>query len=143
MTSGAGGGHVTSDPTDVSQRGVGELIRDVSQDLTKLFNQEVALAKLELKEEAKKAGKTAASFGGAGFAAYLALLFATLTLMFALASLFDSLAWAGLAVTVLWGLVAAVLLLRARSQAKTLNPTPEMTVQTLKEDAQWAKTRSR
>ena len=144
MSSGAGSSPVTPDPAhDVSQRGVGEIVRDVSHDLTKLFSQELTLAKIELKAEAGKAGKTAAAFGGAGVAGGFTALFALLTLMFALASLFDSLTLAGLAVTVLCGLAAAVLFLRARKQAKTLNPKPEMTVQTLKEDAQWAKTRSR
>ena len=63
--------------------------------------------------------------------------------MFGLAALLDSLTLGALIVTALCGLVAAVLLLRAKKTAKTLNPKPEMTVQTLKEDAQWAKTRSR
>jgi hypothetical protein len=143
MSSGAGSTPVTPDPTDVGQRGVGELVRDVSHDLTKLVSQELTLAKLELKAEAGKAGKTAAAFGGAGVAGYFTALFALLTLAFALASLLDSLTLGALIVTVLCGLVAAVLFLRARKQAKTLNPKPEMTVQTLKEDAQWAQDRRR
>jgi uncharacterized membrane protein YqjE len=146
--SGSGSSALTPEPShgasghDVAERGVGELVKEVTQDLTKLFNQEVELAKAEVKVEAKKAGKTGAAFGGAGLAGYFVLLFASLTLLFALASLFDSYTWAALAVTVLWAIVAAVLFSRARKQAKQLNPKPEMTVQTLKEDAQWAKTRS-
>ena len=127
---------------DVSRHSVGELVKEVTQDLTKLFNQELALAKLEVKVEAKKAGKTAGAFGGAGLAAYFAVLFASLTLMFALANLFDSYVWAALVVTVLWAIVGAVLFSRAKKTAAQINPKPEMTVQTLKEDAQWAKTRS-
>ncbi len=69
------------------------------------------------------------------------MLFASLTLMFALASLFDSYVWAALAVTVLWAIVGAVLYSKAKKTAAQLNPKPELTVQTLKEDAQWAKTR--
>ena len=128
--------------TDVTQHSVGELVKEVTQDLTKLFNQELALAKLELSQEAKKAGKTAGAYGGAGVAGYFAVLFASLTLMFALATLFDSFTWAALVVTVLWAIVGAVLFSRAKKQAAQINPKPEMTVQTLKEDAQWAKTRS-
>jgi hypothetical protein len=135
------GPDLTREP-DVSQRGVGELVKEVTQDLTKLLNQELELAKTEMKVEAKKAGKTAGAFGGAGLAGYYAVLFASLTLMFALANWWDSFTWAALAVTALWAIVAAVLFARARKQAKDLNPKPEMTVQTLKEDAQWAKTRS-
>ena len=136
------GSTTTTDPADVGQRGVGELVREVAQDLTKLFNQELELAKTEVKIEAKKAGKTAGAFGGAGVAGYFAVLFASLTLMFALAHWWDSPTWAALAVTVLWGIAGAVLFARARKQAQTINPVPETTVQTLKEDAQWAKTRS-
>ncbi len=127
---------------DVKQSSVGELVREVTQDLTKLLTQELELAKVEVKAEAKKAGKTGAAFGGAGAAGYFAVLFASLTLMFALANLFDSITWAALAVTVLWAIVGAVLFSKAKKQAKELNPKPEVTVQTLKEDAQWAKTRS-
>ena len=127
---------------DVSQRSVGELVGEVAQDLTKLVNQELELAKIEVRAEVKKTGKAAAAFGAAGGAAYFALLFAALTLMFALATLFDSYTWAALAVTVLFAIVAAVLFLRAKKTAQTIDPTPHVTVQTLKEDAQWAKTRS-
>ena len=132
----------TTTQSDVTSKGVGELVKEVTNDLTTLFNQELALAKLEVKNEAKKAGKTAGAFGGAGVAGYFAVLFASLTLMFALASLFDSYVWAALVVTVLWAIVGAVLFSRAKKQAAEINPKPEMTVQTLKEDAQWAKTRS-
>jgi hypothetical protein len=118
---------------DVGQRGVGELVKEVTQDLTRLVNQELALAKAELTIEAKKAGKTGAAFGGAGLAGYFTVLFASLTLLFALASWWDSFTWAALAVTVLWGIAGAVLFARAKKQAAELNPKPERTIQTLKE----------
>ena len=127
---------------DVTQHSVGELIGEVTSDLSKLLNQELALAKLEMTNEAKKAAKAAGAFGGAGAAGYFAVLFASLTLMFALAAWFDSLTWAALAVTVLWAIVGAVLFMQAKKKAAQIDPKPEMTVQTLKEDAQWAKTRS-
>ncbi len=119
--------------TDATQRGVGELVREVTQDLTKLISQELTLAKAEMTVEAKKAGKTAGEFGAAGLAGYFAVLFASLTLMFALASWWDSFVWAALFVTVLWAVVGAVLFSRARKQAKTINPKPELTIQTVKE----------
>ena len=126
---------------DVSGRSVGELIAHVTNDLATLLNQELALAKAELRIEAGKAGKTAGAFGGAGVAGYFTLLFASWTLLFALHALFDSYTWAALVVTLLYGILGAVLFVRARATAKTINPKPEVTVQTLKEDAQWAKTR--
>lgn len=126
---------------DVSQRSVGELISEVTSDLATLLNQELELAKAELRIEAKKAGKTAGAFGGAAGAGYFALLFASWTVLFALHAWFDSYVWAALVVTALYAIVAAVLFSRARATAKTIDPKPEVTVQTLKEDAQWAKTR--
>jgi uncharacterized membrane protein YqjE len=140
--SATGSSRVAAEPRpDVSNRSVGELIGEVTSDITKLMSQELELAKAELRVEAGKAGKTAGAFGGAAVAGYFALLFASLTLMFALRALFDSYTWAALVVTLLYAVVGAVLFSRARATAKTINPKPEVTVQTLKEDAQWAKTR--
>jgi len=126
---------------DVSNRSVGELISEVTSDLATLLNQELELAKAELRVEAGKAGKTAGAFGGAAVAGYFALLFASWTLLFALHALFDSYTWAALVVTLIYAVVGAVLFSRAKKTAKTINPKPEQTVQTLKEDAQWARTR--
>ena len=101
-------------PPDVSGRSVGELISHVASDLSTLLNQELELAKAELRIEAGKAGKTAGAFGGAAVAGYFALLFASWTLLFALHALFDSYTWAALVVTLLYAIVGAVLFARAR-----------------------------
>jgi hypothetical protein len=122
----------TGATTGVGERGVGELVREVTQDLTKLLNQELALAKAEVTIEAKKAGKAAGEFGAAGLAGYFTLLFASLTLMFALASWWDSYVWAALFVTVLWAIAGAVLYSRARTHSKQINPKPEKTLQEVK-----------
>lgn len=137
-------GYVPPDPAavDVSQLGVGDILRGVTADLGKLVSQEIELAKLEVKAEATKAGKIAAAFGGAGAAGYFAVLFVSLTLMFLLATAFDSFTWAAFVVFVIWAVIDAVLFSRARALAKTLNPVPEVTVQTLKEDQEWVKTRN-
>jgi hypothetical protein len=129
--------------TDVTQSSVGELLKDVTRDLSTLVNQEIALAKAEVAQEAKKAGKVAGAFGGAAGAGYFMLLFGSLTLVFLLAGLFDSYTLGALAVTVLYAVIAAVLALRGRATVKTLHPKPEQTIESLKEDAQWAKTRNR
>ena len=63
---------------DVGAASVGELIGEVSQDLSTLMRQELALAKAEIKQEAVKAGRAAGMFGGAGFAGYMVLLFASI-----------------------------------------------------------------
>ena len=137
-------GYTPPDPdaVDVSQVGVGEILRGVTGDLSKLVNQEIELAKLEIRAEAKKAGKIAGAFGGAGAAGYFAVLFLSLTLMFLLATAFDSYTWAALVVFVVWAVVGAVLFSRARALSKSLNPVPEQTVASLKEDKEWLKTRN-
>lgn len=126
---------------DVEGRSVGELISEVTGDLSKLMRQELELAKVELKAEAAKAGRGAGLLAGAGVAGNLMLVFLSLTVMWALGEVMH-LAWAALIVTVVWAIVAAVLAARGRRELRNVNPKPERTVQTLKEDAQWAKTQS-
>jgi uncharacterized protein YjbJ (UPF0337 family) len=78
---------------EVSETSVGELIGNISNDLSQLFRQEVELAKAELKQEASKAGKAAGMLGGAGFAGYLAVVLLSFALVFALANVMDA-GWA-------------------------------------------------
>ena len=76
--------------------------------------------------------------GGAAYAGHMVLLFGTLALVFAIGSQIG-LGWAALIMTAVWGVIAAVLALRGRDQLRRVHPKPERTVQTLKEDAQWAR----
>jgi len=133
-----------SSTTDVSNASVGQLLSEVTSDLSTLMRQEMELAKAELRQEATKAGKGAGFLGGAGFAGYMLALFASLALMFALAELdFIGLWAAALIVAVIYGIVGFVLFKRGRRELKNVNPMPTQTVETLKEDVQWAKTQTR
>jgi uncharacterized membrane protein YqjE len=123
---------------DPASASVGELIGEAASDLSRLMRLELELAKAEVKEEVKKAGKGAGLLGAAGLAGYFVLLFLSLTLMFALDS-FMPIGWAALIVAVLWAIVGAIAFSRGRAQMKTVSPRPEQTIETLKEDAQWAK----
>jgi uncharacterized membrane protein YqjE len=130
-------------PTDdhreeVEQTSVGELIGNISNDLSTLFRQEVELAKAELKQEASKAGKAAGMLGAAGYAGHLTVVLLSFALVFALGNVMD-LGWAALIVGVIWGIVAAVLFVNGRKKLKTVDPVPRRTAETLKEDAQWLK----
>ena len=122
----------------VAETSVGEMIGNISSDLSTLFRQEVELAKVELKEEAAKAGKAAGFLGAAGFAGYLAVVLLSFALVFALGNVMD-LGWAALIVAVLWGIAGAVLYSSGRKKLKTVDPMPRRTVDTIKEDAQWLK----
>ncbi|MDQ0681446.1 nitrate/nitrite transporter NarK [Streptomyces achromogenes] len=117
---------------------MGELLSVVTSDLQTLFRQEVELAKVEVKQEATKAGKAAGMFGGAGFAGYMVLLFLSLAAVFGLANVIDT-GWAALIVAAVWAVIAAVLYQRGRTGMRTVAPKPEQTVETMKENAQWAR----
>jgi hypothetical protein len=124
--------------TDTGDASVGQLLSEITADLSALMRKEVELAKAEIKVEASKAGKGAGMLGGAAYAGHMVLLFGTLTLVFAIGSQIG-LGWAALLMTVVWGVIAAVLALRGRDQLRRVHPKPERTVQSLKEDAQWAR----
>ncbi|MCD4527314.1 phage holin family protein [Nocardioides sp. cx-173] len=120
------------------QRSLGQIVSDVTQDLTTLIRQEMDLAKTEMKQEVSKAGKGAGLLGGAGVAGYFVLLFLSLAALFALDEAMD--AWlAALIVTVVWAVVAAVLALVGKKSLDKSNPQLPQTQQSLKEDVQWAK----
>lgn len=126
---------------DVENRSVGELIGELTSDLSTLMRQEVALAKVEITQEVSKAGQAAGMLAGAGVAAHLAIIFASITAMWALGHAMD-LVWAALIVTVIWAVVAAALAVSGRTRLKQVRMKPEQTIDTLKEDAQWARTRN-
>jgi hypothetical protein len=117
---------------DVSDTSVGDLLGNISRDLSTLLRQELALAKAELKVEASKAGKGAGMLGGAGFAGYMTLLFLSFALWWALANAMDT-GLAALIVAVVWAVVAAVLYASGRQRLRRVEPTPERTVDTLKQ----------
>ncbi len=123
---------------EVSETSIGDLIGNISNDLSTLFRQEVELAKAEVKQEASKAGKAAGMLGAAGFAGYLTVVLLSFALVFALGNVMD-LGWAALIVAALWGAAGAVLAVNGRKKLKTVDPVPHRTVDTIKEDAQWLK----
>lgn len=119
-------------------RSLGSLVSSLTGDMSKLMRQELTLAKAELREEAKEAGKAAGMLGGAAFAGWMTAIFLSVTVMWLLWKAMD-LTLAALIVTLVWGIAAAVLGLAGRKKLQGLNPKPEQTIDSLKEDAQWLK----
>jgi hypothetical protein len=117
---------------EISNASVGEMIGHVAQDLSLLMRQELELAKAEVKQEVGKTGKAAGMLGGAGFAGYMTLLFASIALWWGLANLMAK-GWAALIVAGLWAVVGAVLFVAGRDRMKQVNPKPEQTVETVRE----------
>ncbi|ETK37212.1 phage holin family protein [Microbispora sp. ATCC PTA-5024] len=131
-----------SHPAQDPEPSLGRLVGEIGEDLSTLFRQEVELAKAEIREEAGKAGRAAGLLGGAGFAGYMAALLATLAVMFGLGA-WMSLGWAALIVAAVWGVVAAVLFVKGRERIREVDPVPQQTVETLKEDVRWARAQKR
>jgi hypothetical protein len=120
------------------EQSLGQLVAEIGADVSKLFRQEVELAKAEIRQEAAKAGKAAGMLGGAGFAGYMVAVLLTLAVMFGLGNVMN-LGWAALIVAVLWAVAGAVLFVSGRNRMRQVRPKPEQTIETLKEDAQWAR----
>ena len=117
----------------------GELFKRLSQQTSELVRKEVDLAKAELTEKGKTAGKGAGMFGGAGLFGVTAFLALTACLIALLSTAME--VWlAALIVTVVYAAIAGVLALVGRRKVQEATPpAPEQTIETLKEDVQWAK----
>ena len=117
---------------DVEGTSVGQLIGEVTKDLSVLMRQELELAKVEVKAEAKKAGQGAGMFGAAGFAGYMVLMFLSIALWWALAHLVGH-SWSALIVAVIWGVIGAVAYVMGKKKFEQVHPKPERTVETLQQ----------
>ena len=109
---------------------LGDLLSEVSRDISTLFRQEVELAKAEAKQSATRAGKGAGLLGGAGYAALMAVLFLSIALWWGLGHLIDN-GWSAVVVALLWGIIAAILFVAGRSSMKKVQGVPR-TVDSLK-----------
>lgn len=121
-----------------SEESLGELFSQLSSDLSALMRDEVQLAKVELKEEAGRAGRAGGLFGGAALAGYMVVVLVSFAAAWGLSELMP-VGWAFLIVAAVWAVIGGVLYLRGRDQLKTVNVVPAQTVETLKEDVEWAK----
>jgi uncharacterized membrane protein YqjE len=133
----------TPDGADLRERPTSDLLKDLSQQTGALVRQEVELAKAELTEKGKQLGAGAGLLIGAAVVALLALGALTACLIAALASAVAT--WlAALIVAVVYVAIAGALAVVGRGRIqKAAPPAPEQTIETVKEDVQWAKTRAR
>ncbi|MET8039709.1 phage holin family protein [Micromonospora sp. NPDC005215] len=115
-----------------TQASVGELLGDVTRDMSTLMRKEVELAKAELREEVSQAGKAGGMFGGAGLAGFLAVLFVSYAVWWGLSNTMDQ-GWAALIVAVVWAAVAGGLFINARTQLKRARAVLPRTKQTARE----------
>jgi hypothetical protein len=121
------------------ERSLGDLFSDLSRETTTLVRQEVQLAKAELTQSATEAARGIGMLVAGGAVAYAGLLFLLLAIVYGLIEAgWD--AWlSALVVGLVVVALGAILVLRARESLKPANLAPRRTVETLKEDQEWAK----
>ena len=119
-------------------RSLQELWSDMTSEVTTLFRKEVELAKLETKESVSRASKAGVMFGATGVAAILALQLLSFAAAWGLAAVLPT-GFAFLIVGAVYAAIAGVLFSQSRKRAAEVQLVPEQTVETLKEDVQWAR----
>jgi type IV secretory pathway TrbD component len=123
---------------DARERPIGELVKDLSTQTSTLVRKEIELARAEIQQKGKVAGKGARMLAGAAVAALLALGALTAALIALLDKAMDT--WiAALIVMALWAVVALVLAKSGQKALQRATPPAPQTVETVKEDIQWAK----
>jgi uncharacterized membrane protein YqjE len=124
---------------DLRDRPVGDLLKQLAGETTTLVRQELELAKAEMREKAGKAGPGFGMWGAAGITALLALGSLTAFLILALDGALPN--WlAALIVGFVYAVIAGLLYLRGKQRVDEAgSPVPEQTIETIKEDVQWAK----
>jgi len=134
------GANVTSGAPDGAEKSMGELFKELSQEMSTLVRQEMELLKTEMTQKGKEAGKGAGILGAGAVVGLLAA-GAFTAFVIALLDTFMATWLAALIVTVVYAVVAAVLAQRGKDKVQqAAPPVPQQTVETLKEDAEWAKT---
>ena len=125
---------------ELREQSIGDLLKHLSEQMATLVRQELELAKAEMQQKGKRAGVGIGLIGGGGVLALAAVGALTATLILLLGEWMD--AWiAALIVTVVYAAGAALLALRGKEKvSEATPPIPEETIDTVKEDAQWAKT---
>ena len=133
---------MTEQGGDLRENSIGELFGKLSNETSTLIRQEMELARAELTEKGKQAGKGAGLFGGAATVALLGAGAITAGIILLLALVIPD--WlAAIIVGLVFVGIAALLGMKGRDEIQQATPpVPEQTVDTVKEDVQWAKTRA-
>jgi hypothetical protein len=134
----------TTDPYEPREpdAGLTELISRLISQSSTLFREELQLAKTELRQEIRKAGKAGGMFGGAAVTGFLAVLLLSFAAAWGLGDLMEP--WLGFVIVgVIWAIVAGVLAMQGKSAADEVDASLPETTQSVKEDVQWAKSQPR
>lgn len=119
-----------------------ELITRLTSQTSSLVRQEIDLAKVEIKDDVRKAGAAGGMFGGAAYAAHMAMIAIVMFAGFGLGALFDGRAWLGFLIVALVFLpVAAVLAAQGKKKMDRATPPAEQTRESIQDTAQYLKER--
>jgi hypothetical protein len=131
---------IEPDPSQPKQpdKSLGDLFGELSGELGELVKTQVELAKTEVRAEAEKAKRVGGAFGAAAFAGYMAALLLSFAVAWGLSEIVPE-GVAFLIVGAVYAIAAWILFNRARERAKELNLVPPDTMQSIKEDVQWAR----
>jgi tetrahydromethanopterin S-methyltransferase subunit C len=129
--------------TQLEDRPIGDLVRQLSDQTTTLVRQEIELAKAEMTAKGKQVGMGAGAFGGAGLFGLYAVGAITACLILALSTAVAG--WlAALIVGVVYAAIAGVLVMVGKKKTQAgAPPVPERAISSTKEDVEWAKTRAK
>jgi uncharacterized membrane protein YqjE len=121
-----------------NERSTSEVLQDIIRNIQEIVRSEVRLAKIEIRDEASKAKSATQLIAAGAVTATFALLFLLLTVFYALAVVMSFWA-AALIVGFVLSIIAGVTLSAGIKRFKQIHPTPERTVETIKENVEWAK----
>ena len=119
-------------------RSFSDVFQDIVRNLQEIVRSEVRLAKTEIREEAVKAKSSAILLGGGAVTGLFAILFFLLMIMYAVVLVMPEWA-AALVVGAVLAVAAGITLSAGMKQFNQIHPTPERTVETIKENVEWAK----
>ena len=123
-------------------RSLGELFSELSSNTSNLVRQEINLARAEMTQKATEAGRQAGMIGVGGVLAHTALLALVAALVAGLSE-FMPIWVSALLVGIVLAIVGYFLIRQGVDKLKQLNPKPEQTIETLKEDKEWIKDQTR
>jgi uncharacterized membrane protein YqjE len=131
---------VAPDPTKPKQpdKSLGQLFGDLSGEFSDLVSTQMELFKTEMQNQRQKAVQAASGYGAAVVCAYMALLLLSFAAAWGLSEVMPE-GVAFLIVGVAYAVAAGVLYLTGRNRAREVNLVPEDTIQSVKEDVQWAR----
>lgn len=125
-----------------NSRSIADVLQDILANVQGIVRAEVRLAKTEVTEEATKAGRAAGLLAGGLVAAFFTIWLLLLTLLFALGTVVPMWA-AALILFVITAGITAFLLAAGKKRFKTVHATPEKTIETIKENVEWAKSQTK